>query len=84
MLKKIEHGKILELRLERLEASRQRSDTAAPATPDVDRAVQRLRREVIEAERRALADLRDRRAVPTQVLARIQRDIDVDEVRLGR
>lgn len=77
---------VLELRLERLEARRRRAGSdevkhEAEDGPDVDAAVQRLRREVIAAERRALAELRQQREVPTQVLARIQRDIDVDEIR---
>jgi monovalent cation/hydrogen antiporter len=73
---------ILELRLERLEARRRRVGVEPGDAPNVDAAVRRLRREVIDAERRALAELRERRAVPTQVLARIQRDIDLEETRL--
>jgi monovalent cation/hydrogen antiporter len=73
---------ILELRLERLEARRGRIGAEPGAGPDVDAAVRRLRRELIDAERDALADLRRRRQVPTQVLARIQHDIDLDETRL--
>ncbi|HWE08903.1 MAG TPA: Na+/H+ antiporter [Solirubrobacteraceae bacterium] len=80
---------LLELRLERLDAQRRR-DGAGPgdgsgdgsAQADLDAAVHRLRREVIGAERQALAELRERRRVPAQVLARIQRDIDLDEIRL--
>ena len=75
---------VLELRLERVEARRRRLGEAPAEALDVDHAVQRLRREVIDAERSALAELRRQRRVPTQVLARIQRDIDLDEVRLGR
>ena len=74
---------LLDLRLERLEARRQRLGEASPQLPDVDQTVQRLRREVIAAERRALAELRRQRQVPTQVLAQIQRDIDLDEIRMG-
>jgi CPA1 family monovalent cation:H+ antiporter len=74
---------ILELRLERLNARRRQDGDRPDDLPDVDAAVRDLRREVIEAERRALAEMRREREVPTQVLARIQRDIDLDEVRLN-
>ncbi len=74
---------LLDLRLERLEARRQRLGEASPQLPDLDQTVQRLRREVIAAERSALAELRRQRQVPTQVLAQIQRDIDLDEIRMG-
>ncbi len=40
-----------------------------------------LRRELISAERAALAQLRARRVVSARVLARIQRDIDLDDAR---
>ena len=73
---------LLELRLERLKARRQRAAGRRGDGPDVDAAVRRLRREVIEAERQALAEMRRDRTVPTQVLASIQRDIDFDEIRL--
>jgi hypothetical protein len=76
---------ILELRMDRLDAQRRR-DGAGPGgdadRADLETAVHRLRREVISAERRALAELRDQREVPAQVLAGIQRDIDLDEIRL--
>jgi Na+/H+ antiporter len=75
---------ILELRHERLEARGRRLAEAPADARDVEEAVQRLRRELVDAERRALADLRQRREVPAQVLARVQRDIDLDEIRLGR
>jgi monovalent cation/hydrogen antiporter len=73
---------VLELRLERLEARHRRARHAPADGPDVDQAVQRLRREVIEAERGALAELRGQRRVSAQVLARIQRDLDLEEMRL--
>jgi CPA1 family monovalent cation:H+ antiporter len=76
---------ILELRMDRLEAQRRR-DGAGPGDDadgaDLQTAVHRLRREVISAERQALAELREQREVPAQVLAGIQRDIDLDEIRL--
>ncbi|HWD75082.1 MAG TPA: Na+/H+ antiporter [Solirubrobacteraceae bacterium] len=77
---------ILELRMDRLDAQRRR-DGAGPGDDadgaDLETAVHRLRREVISAERQALAELRDQREVPAQVLAGIQRDIDLDETRLN-
>lgn len=73
---------ILELRLERLEARSGRDGRPPGESADVDDAVRRLRRAVIQAERRELARLRQEHRAPTQVLARIQHDIDLDEVRL--
>ncbi len=74
---------LLDLRLERLEARRQRLGDASPEASDLDQTVARLRREVISAEREALAELRRQRRVPTRVLGQIQRDIDLDEIRMG-
>jgi monovalent cation/hydrogen antiporter len=73
----------LELRLERLQARRRAAeDHATDEAVGADETVRRLRWEVIQAERRALATLREERRAPAQVLARIQRDIDLDETRL--
>jgi CPA1 family monovalent cation:H+ antiporter len=41
-----------------------------------------LRRELIRVERRALLDLRAEGRVPTEVLRRVERDLDLDEARL--
>jgi CPA1 family monovalent cation:H+ antiporter len=74
---------ILELRLARLEARARGQDSEPAGSDDADTAaIARLRREVIAAEREALGELRRRRDAPAQVLARIQRDIDLDEARL--
>jgi CPA1 family monovalent cation:H+ antiporter len=76
---------MMHLRLERLDARRRRDGAGGAhgtGSPDVDAAVRRLRQEMIAAERAALAQLRRERRVPAQVLARIQRDIDLDEIRL--
>lgn len=70
---------ILELRLARLEA--REVDRDGENEGDAA-AIGRLRREVIAAERAALAELRTQREAPAQVLGRIQRDIDLDEARL--
>ena len=42
-----------------------------------------LRRDLLDAERRALVDLRDRGVIGDDVLRRVQRDLDLDEVRMG-
>lgn len=74
---------VLELRLERLDArTRRDGDGPEPETAEVEAAVRRLRQEVISAERAALAELRQERRTPTQVLGRIQHDIDLDEIRM--
>lgn len=75
----------LELRLQRLNARGARHDRKPAAEPvggDLDGSLTRVRRELIDAQRRALAEMRAGRRAPTQVLARIQRDIDLDETRL--
>jgi Na+/H+ antiporter len=41
-----------------------------------------IRREVIEAERRAALDMRDRGIISDDVLRRIERDLDLEEVRM--
>lgn len=85
----------LELRLQRLEALGADEGEEDPGggtgagaggdgrrAADVATAVRRLRAEIIAAERAALAQLRSERRAPGQVLADIQRDIDLDEIRL--
>jgi Na+/H+ antiporter len=73
----------LELRLTRLRTEERAhsgdADEDATASGPV---IARVRMELIGAERRAVAELRDRRETPVQVLSRIQRDIDLDEARL--
>jgi CPA1 family monovalent cation:H+ antiporter len=74
---------VLDLRLTRIRALEPPPDAGAGNGPDDDDAsVTRLRRELITAERAALAQLRADRAAPAEILARIQRDIDLDEARL--
>ena len=41
-----------------------------------------IRREVIDAEREAIIQMRDRGAISDEVLRRVERDIDLEEVRL--
>jgi NhaP-type Na+/H+ or K+/H+ antiporter len=73
----------LELRLERLQARRRAQEGGGEDDgAGADETVRRLRFEVIQAEREALAELRAERRFPAQVLARVQRDIDLDETRL--
>jgi monovalent cation/hydrogen antiporter len=50
------------------------------ADPD---AYRRLRRELLRVERDAVIGLRDRGAINDDVLHRIERDLDLDELRLG-
>ena len=77
---------MLELRLDRLERLEGREgDPATQAVPEDGRdatTVVALRRALIDAERGALDEMRAARDTPAQVLARIQRDIDLDETRL--
>ena len=70
----------LELRLRRLHARAQRDDQSTES--DIDSAVLSLRTQLIAAQRQTLAEMRSERLVPAQVLARIQRDVDLDEARL--
>jgi Na+/H+ antiporter len=77
----------LELRRERLDARRARESQSVSTAARADGgattdAIVGLRRELIAAERQAVAEMRAQRGFPTQVLARIQRDIDLDEARL--
>jgi Na+/H+ antiporter len=72
---------VLELRLQRLDARAQRQHGDGHPG-DIDAAVNRLRGEVIIEQRRTIAELRSERRVPAQVLADIQRDIDLEEARL--
>ena len=73
----------LELRLTRLRADKRAHDGDVEGDEETSGPViARLRLELIGAERRAVAELRDRRETPVQVLSRIQRDIDLDEARL--
>ncbi len=43
---------------------------------------QRLRREVLDAERRAVVDLRRQGRIDDAVMNRIQRDLDLEDARL--
>ncbi len=59
---------------------------AAASTDDDDRAdggLQRMMKQALEAERRAVIDLRDRDIISDEVLRRIERDLDLEELRLG-
>jgi monovalent cation/hydrogen antiporter len=46
-------------------------------------AYQRLRREVLEAERRAIVRLHDDGGLDDELMRRVERDIDLDDARLG-
>ena len=44
---------------------------------------QRLRRELIEAERRAVVELRNTGEISDEVMRRVERDLDLEESRLS-
>lgn len=46
-------------------------------------AYQRLRREILEAERAEIIKLRNRGAITDEIMRRIERDLDLDHARLG-
>jgi NhaP-type Na+/H+ or K+/H+ antiporter len=70
---------IYSLRLSRLESTRREAPDVGATNGEH---VHEIRAQLVEAQRRALAELRAERAVGTEVLSRIQRDIDLDETRL--
>jgi Na+/H+ antiporter len=73
---------LYELRLSRLESGRRgraAGDDARDDRPDP----QEIRHQLVAAERQALAEIRSERSAPAEVLAHIQRDIDLEETRLG-
>ena len=41
------------------------------------------RRELLSAEREAIVSMRDRGQLPPEVMRRIQRDLDLEEARIG-
>ena len=45
-------------------------------------AYQRLRRELLDAERRAVVELRNEGTITEEVMQRVQRDIDLEDSRL--
>jgi len=70
-----------ELRLDRI-GGPERDGALSEGAADAAAVVRRLRSELIDAERRALEELREEHGLPAQILARIHRDIDLDETRL--
>lgn len=46
-------------------------------------AIQQVRRDVLDVERATLVALRDRNVIGDEALRRVQRDLDLDDVRLG-
>jgi Na+/H+ antiporter len=69
----------LQSRLMRVEAAG--ADAQDRRSPPAEQA-RRVRAEVIAAERRALRQMRAERGVTSEIVQRIQRDIDLDEARL--
>jgi hypothetical protein len=51
-------------------------------TEDRSRQYQRLRRELLEAERQAVIQLRNEGTITEEVMQRVQRDIDLEDLRL--
>ena len=49
---------------------------------DRSAAYQRLRRELLDAERRAVLSLRNEGVITEEVMQRVQRDIDLEDIRL--
>lgn len=74
---------IYELRLRRL-ASEQSPEERADHRAGQEAPVPSLRRELVGAQRRALSEIRQERATSSEVIARIQHDIDVEEMQASR
>lgn len=75
---------IYELRLARLENRLRHGGPEEPRQGDDSPPVRELRTEIVDAERRAVGQLRAERATSAEVLGRIQHDIDLEEARLRR
>ncbi len=71
---------IYELRLSRLEGERSDDKSDDGSDIDVSRA-QNLRHQLVLAQRRALDEIRQERAAATEIISRIQHDIDLEEAR---
>ncbi len=63
-------------------ASRRLDGTDDGSVDERSAAYQRLRRELLEAERRAVVDLRRTGCIDDEVIHRIERDLDLEDVRL--
>lgn len=72
---------IYEMRVARGEAEAS-EDGGAPGA-DIGDAYRRIRRELLQAELDTLGQLRAERAVPGQVLREIEREVTIEEARLG-
>lgn len=71
---------VYELRLSRLHDGARHS--SAPQERAAGPGMPEIRRQLVAAQRRALAEIRAERAAPAEVLGRIQHDIDLEETRL--
>ena len=74
--------RLRELHEARLRRSSRRSTTTAATAPDAGAEI-RMRRSLVEAQRRQLSELR-REGLPADVARELQRDLDLEESRLGR
>jgi CPA1 family monovalent cation:H+ antiporter len=72
---------IYEMRLAQAEAEAT-TDEAAQRGGDLSEAYRQIRRELVQAERRALAELRTERSVPGDALRELEREVDLEEARL--
>jgi CPA1 family monovalent cation:H+ antiporter len=72
---------IYEMRLAQAEAETT-TDEDARREGDISEAYRQIRRELVQAERRALADLRAERSVPGDALRELEREVDLEETRL--
>jgi monovalent cation/hydrogen antiporter len=60
------------------------TDEVNPDDEEGHAARRRLRRELLEAERRAVIGLRNRGAIGDEALRRVERELDLDELRLAQ
>jgi Na+/H+ antiporter len=75
-------GRIREVYAERLRRL-DRGDSGRRSLAEEEGAVRRLRAEILEAERRALVDLRDREVISDEVLSRLEHELNLEAMRAG-
>ncbi len=75
--------KLDELLRDQFDAEAEKSDSIAPAsTLPISIWIQRMRLDGLDAERRAIIELRDRGDISDEVLHKIERELDLEESRL--
>ena len=75
-------GRIREVYAERLRRVGP-GDSGGRSLAEEEAAVRRLRAEILEAERRALVDLRDREVISDEVLSRLEHELNLEAMRSG-